>query len=487
MFCYCTSLKSLDLSHFNTSLVTNMYSMFFGCDSITSINLSSFDTSSVTEIQSMFRDCFSLTSLDINNFNTSSVIIMYSMFESCNSLNYLDLQGFDTSNVQDMNRLFFNCVSLTTLNLSSFDTSKVSNTTSMFEGCNENILYCINNKESNQQNKLLSELIDHSFQNNNCSQLCFLENKKYIFEKEKCLINCYDDNSYKYEYENVCYSSFPNGTKNYIDYEYLCLKENPIIIETTNIIYFNQDTKLINTSDYSSHSSILDINYFKYLCKINDNSMTKDDIINRIRDEIIKGKLNQLIEYIIEQQKDDLLADENEIKYQITSTYNQNNKKYYNISTINLGECASLLRSNYNISNDTDLLIFKIDITEEGLLIPIIEYEVYNLETKKILNLDICKKAKINISIPVSIDENDLFKYNSSSEYYNDICYPYTSNEKTDIILNDRKKEFNDNNLSLCENNCEYLDYDFKTKKVTCECLTKKIFLHYLIYLSIFN
>ena len=64
--------------------------------------------------------------------------------------------------------MFFNCVSLTTLNLSSFDTSKVSNTTNMFEGCNENILYCINNKESNQQSKLLSELIDHSFQNNNC-------------------------------------------------------------------------------------------------------------------------------------------------------------------------------------------------------------------------------------------------------------------------------------------------------------------------------
>ena len=93
---------------------------------------------------------------------------------------------------------------------------------------------------------------------------------------------------------------------------------------------------------------------------------------------------------------------------------------------------------------------------EEGLLSSIIEYEVYNSETKQKLSLDICKDTKINISIPVFIDENDLFKYNISSDYYNDICFPYTSNEKTDIILDDRKKEFNQNNMYLCENNCEY-------------------------------
>ena len=68
---------------------------------------------------------------------------------------------------------------------------------------------------------------------------------------------------------------------------------------------------------------------------------------------------------------------ENNILYQLTSSYNQNNNKYNNLSTINLGECEKKLKKHYNINNDP-LLILKIDIYEKGLLIPIIEYEVYN-------------------------------------------------------------------------------------------------------------
>ena len=43
-----------------------------------------------------------------------------------------------------------------------------------------------------------------------------------------------------------------------------------------------------------------------------------------------------------------------------------------------------------------------------------------------------------------------------------------------DIILSDRKREFVDNNLTLCENNCEYKGYDFETKKALCECEIKE-------------
>ena len=99
--------------------------------------------------------------------------------------------------------------------------------------------------------------------------------------------------------------------------------------------------------------------------------------------------------------------------------------------------------------------------------------KTYNSQTKKKLDLDVCKGIKININIPVSIDEDNLFKYNSSSEYYNDICYTYTTKYKTDIILKDRQIEFFNNNLSVCEANCEYNGYNQENKNVLCECFVK--------------
>ena len=72
-------------------------------------------------------------------------------------------------------------------------------------------------------------------------------------------------------------------------------------------------------------------------------------------------------------------------------------------------------------------------------LIPIIEYEIYDIKTKGQLDLNICKYIKINFNIPVKIDKINLFKYNSSNEYYNDICNPCTTENNTDIILKDRR------------------------------------------------
>ena len=74
--------------------------------------------------------------------------------------------------------------------------------------------------------------------------------------------------------------------------------------------------------------------------------------------------------------------------------------------------------------------------------IPRIEYEIYypiyNNNNLIKLNLSICNK--ININIPIIINENDIDKYNISSNYYKDICYKSKSN--IDIIINDRKEEY---------------------------------------------
>ena len=60
MFCECSSLKSIDLSSFNTSNVKNMCMMFRYCSSLISIDLSSFNTSNVKNMSYMFDRCSSL-------------------------------------------------------------------------------------------------------------------------------------------------------------------------------------------------------------------------------------------------------------------------------------------------------------------------------------------------------------------------------------------------------------------------------------------
>ena len=105
--------------------------------------------------------------------------------------------------------------------------------------------------------------------------------------------------------------------------------------------------------------------------------------------------------------------------------------------------------------------------------IPKIEYEVYyplyNDNDLEKLNLTFCQGSKIGISIQVKID-GELDKYNAKSDYYNNICSKATSESRTDICLNDRRNEFVYNNYSLCEENCELIEYNSIKEKVKCSC-----------------
>ena len=73
----------------------------------------------------------------------------------------------------------------------------------------------------------------------------------------------------------------------------------------------------------------------------------------------------------------------------------------------------------------------------------------------------------------MNINEKELFKYDPSNEFYSDICLAYSTEFQTDITIKDRQEEFIDKNLSLCEEDCDYNDYDINTKKVICNCNIK--------------
>ena len=135
MFSNCSSLTSLDVTHFNTANVTNMGYMFYSCSSLTSLDVTHFNTAKVTDMSRMFYNFSSLTSLDVTYFNTEEVRNMSNMFDSCSSLTSLDVTHFNTANVTDMHYMFSNCVALTSLYLTNFNTEKVTYMYGMFSSC----------------------------------------------------------------------------------------------------------------------------------------------------------------------------------------------------------------------------------------------------------------------------------------------------------------------------------------------------------------
>ena len=79
----------------------------------------------------------------------------------------------------------------------------------------------------------------------------------------------------------------------------------------------------------------------------------------------------------------------------------------------------------------------------------------------------------MNLFLPVKITENiDVF--NLSSGYYRDICYTATSDDGTDLTFDDRKKEFFSKNRIVCQENCDFSDYDYNIQKAKCSCEIKE-------------
>jgi hypothetical protein len=167
-----------------------------------------------------------------------------------------------------------------------------------------------------------------------------------------------------------------------------------------------------------------------------------------------------------------------------TSDNQRNNINDGNYTTnntlIDITDCEMSLRAFYNISNETSIYIQKIEVIQDGFQIPKVEYKVYSRfgeEKLQKLNFFVCENDKINIYTNIDYISN-LDIINPASGYYNDICYPTTSDFGTDIILNDRKNEFVEKNRTVCQDDCTLLDI-YNTKKVNCSCDVKEASLSY--------
>ena len=244
------------------------------------------------------------------------------------------------------------------------------------------------------------------------------------------------------------------------------------------LIYIN-GYKVLNYSNFSNYCQCNDISLIennkhseniKEFENAIDKSNNNEELIFNLN-ELIKSQTT--INYIDENKE--IIISKEEMTIAFTSTYIQKMNENTNSTTINLKKCEKILKYIYNISEESYLYLLKIDKKQEGKNFPLIEYEVfYPLSDEKIekLNLSFCEETDIELSIPIIINDT-IDKYNPKSNYYNDICSKSISESNTDIPLNDRRNEFINNDMSLCEDNCELTDYyNYKAK---CSCNVKPV------------
>ena len=463
-------ITKVDLSHF-TDKVSTTRNMFKNCKNLEYVNFGNFDTSYSSNMEYMFYGT-NLKYLDLSTFDTSKVTTMEYMFAENNNLLYLNLNKFNTKNVKIMKNMFYNCKSLMYLNLYSLTEYSSLTYDGIFTGIPEDIIYCINEEKAPN---IASSLKDKSTKNL-CEDDCFQGSQKLIPYKNSCIDNCTKDDTYIYEYYSICYNySFEQDD----NLEYDIIEENEGLIEETdkNTLKTEEETDKITEQ---IKDEILDNckaeDFFKGLCPESNQTLTtekKDNMINTIVDNMITGNLKDLLNEIVSGEANDFFIKEDDVIFQITTTDNQRDNEYNNVSTINLGECETVLKEKYDLEENDTLIILKIDYFMEGLLIPIIGYEVFHPKNKSKLNLDYCKDILINYNIPVSINEDEISKYDPNSDYYKDECSTSTSEDGTDMTLNDRQRKYIENNMSLCENKCNFTEYNTSSKKSVCMCEIK--------------
>lgn len=122
---YNTALTTIPL--FDTSIVTNMSSMFHNSVFLTTIP--SFDTRNVTDMSYMFYGSTNL--MTVPSLDTRNVMDMGYMFYGCLKLNAVS--QLYTRNVTDMRQMFYNCQNLNTVSL--LDMRNVGIVMSMFYNC----------------------------------------------------------------------------------------------------------------------------------------------------------------------------------------------------------------------------------------------------------------------------------------------------------------------------------------------------------------
>ena len=301
------------------------------------------------------------------------------------------------------------------------------------------------NRTSNTFIKCYSTCLTCSNKGNDSEHMCINCLNDLVFYKNNCLTICPKD---YFNYENYCYSECPN---NY--YSYSITRQCVSVCPENSTLSYNKKNCVQNGYNLNITSNeLIDLISNNLLSYANNQSaiIGENSVI-----QVYGIKDSESIAKIAELEK---------------------------LSIIQLNECYEILKKSYNIKENEDIIMLKVDENKTDSNTNIISFYLYDYNGNQ-LNLSLCENNNITILTPIintnNLDlttsknlyiNNNIDVFNSQEDFFNDFCHSYTLNDSSDITLNDRQKYYQ--NVSFCSDECYYNNVNYSNLYVNCECST---------------
>ena len=531
MFFSCYSLTTIDLPNFDTTKVTDMQSMFEQCKGLTYINISNFYPNVCKYYSKMFYGCTNLLYVNFYNYVEKPTTVYNDFIKYAHSDIKLCIHVTKEARIYKSYtvKLLEEClipdpvpteisaiietttkIKLTTENIITMDT------TNEIKSPTENVIDTIkeplgdNEKDTkiDSTNESKTETETEKITSINSSSESSISTEKVIVVDTKDTTQTNSKESEKVTLINSSNESQEEANKNNEKEQTTDITEaishvNQNSNENSNPNNNNNDISIYTSSDISaSKRDSIQIN--PHLVNINnmhelDISIHDYNIINDIF--LFQGYNNTQIYNII---TDFFLQDflgvngqkiyikgENGFIFEITTSLDeieiltQKGKNNYNTSVIDLGQCNNLLKNEYFPNNNDNIpfIILKYEKVTNISFEKNIQFEVYEPFNKTKLDLSICQNVSIDVYIPSQLSDKtqklieNLEKlgydvFNLNSPFYTDFCTKYTTEEGTDITIEDRKKYIYEAimNEINCQENCEFSSYDSDKRYLECKC-----------------
>ena len=226
---------------------------------------------------------------------------------------------------------------------------------------------------------------------------------------------------------------------------------------------------------------------FRRIYDINENEEKKEDTdinIDNKKDNIdfsndsLYEAIKKLPDVILNLETNNVINGKG-YSMEIVNT-NEDYQIKFNLSMIDIKECETILKNQYNINKDDNLLIGKFDIpnSDENSLTGAVRIVVFDSNGNE-LDLKYCSNVRINIQYPINnpyinytygefMNNLNVDVFNSKDEYFNNLCKVSVGNN-SDITISKRRDD-QYINVTICEKGCEYQGINYTTMKANCEC-----------------